>query len=157
MALAVGTKAPAFNLVSQDNERVSLSDYAGRNLVIAFFPAVFSGVCDTEMCTFRDMSDQFNSVDADVVGISVDGRWSNNEFATKLNLGFPILSDYSRDTISAYDVVFPNFGGLEGYDAAVRSVFVVDKTGNIRWTWTAPQPGLEPDYDEVQRAVNSLS
>ena len=58
------------------------------------------------------MSDQFNSVDADVVGISVDGRWSNNEFATKLNLGFPILSDYSRATIRAYDVVFPNFGGL---------------------------------------------
>jgi len=157
MALAVGTKAPAFSLVNQDNEKVSLSDYAGRNVVVAFFPAVFSGVCDAEMCAFRDRSGELAGADADVVGISVDARWANKEFATKHRLTFPILSDYDRATIGAYDVVFPNFGGMEGYDAAVRSVFVLDKQGVIRWVWTAPQPGVEPDYDDVKRAVDAVA
>ncbi len=111
MALAAGTQAPDFSLVDTENEVHSLADHRGRKLVIAFFPATFSGVCDTEMCAFRDSLEELNDMDADVVGISVDPRFSNKEFATKHRLNFPILSDYKREAITAYDVVHDGFGG----------------------------------------------
>ena len=157
MALAVGTTAPDFSLVDTEGESRSLSDLGGRNLVIAFFPAAFSGVCDTEMCTFRDSLSELNDMDADVVGISVDARFTNKEFAQKHGLTFPILSDYGREAIKAYDVEFPNFAGMDGYTAATRSVFVVDKGGAISYVWEAPSPPIEPPYDEVKAAVKALS
>ncbi len=157
MALAAGTQAPDFSLVDTENEAHSLADHRGRKLVIAFFPAAFSGVCDTEMCAFRDSLAELNDMDADVVGISVDPRFSNKEFATKHRLNFPILSDYKREAITAYDVVHDGFGGMEGYTAATRSVFVVDEDGTISWVWVAPSPPTEPDYDDVKAAVRALA
>ena len=156
MAIGTGTAAPDFSLLDQDGNAHTLSEHKGRNVILAFFPAVFSGVCDTEMCTFRDSLSELGDADADVIGISVDARFANKEFATKHGLGFPILSDYSRATIKAYDVVFPNFGGMDGYDAATRSVFVIDKSGDIQWVWEAPSPPTLPPYDEVKAAAAKL-
>ncbi len=156
MALSVGANAPNFSLVDTEGENKSLSGYRGRKLVIAFFPAVFSGVCDTEMCTFRDSLAELNEVDADVVGISVDARFANKEFATKHSLNFPILSDYKHEAIKAYDVETPNFAGMDGYTAATRSVFVVDRNGTIRYAWEAEAPPVEPPYEEVKAAVKAL-
>ena len=156
MALSAGTKAPAFSLPDTEGDIKSLADYEGRNLVIAFFPAAFSGVCDTEMCAFRDSLGELNGMDADVVAISVDMRFTNKEFATKHSLGFPVLSDYGRETINAYDVAFDDFAGMDGLTVALRSVFVVDKGGAIRWSWAAPAQGEEPNYDDVKAAVRAL-
>ena len=156
MAISTGTAAPDFSLVDQDGEAHTLSEHKGRNVILAFFPAVFSGVCDTEMCAFRDSLSELSNADADVIGVSVDARFANKEFATKHSLPFPILSDYGRSAIRAYDVVFPNFAGMDGYDAATRSVFVIDKSGNVNWVWEAPSPGNEPPYDEVLAAAGAL-
>lgn len=156
MAIDVGTKAPDFTLLDQDNKPHTLSSHKGRNVILAFFPAVFSGVCDTEMCTFRDSLAELNSMDADVVSVSVDARFANKEFANKHKLGFPVLSDYGRKVIKQYDVVTNNFAGMEGYAAATRSVFVIDKNGTIQYAWEAPKPPIEPDYDEVRSAVKGL-
>ena len=156
MAINVGTQAPDFTLIDHDNKPHSLSSHTGRNVVLAFFPAVFSGVCDKEMCTFRDSLAELNGMDADVIGVSVDSRFANKEFATKHNLRFPILSDYNRDAIKKYDVVTNNFAGMEGYTAATRSVFVIDKNGTVQYAWEAPKPPIEPDYDEVKSAVKKV-
>ncbi len=156
MAVEAGQKAPGFTLVDAAGDKVSLSDYSGKNVVIAFFPAVFSGVCDTEMCTFRDSLAELNNSDADVIGISVDPRWAIGEFVSKHSLNFPVLSDYSRQAINDYGVVFADFAGMPGYDAAVRSVFVVDKGGVVRWTWIADAPVNQPPYDEVNSQVSAL-
>lgn len=156
MAVAVGQQAPGFTLLNGAGDEVSLSDFSGKNVIVAFFPAVFSGVCDTEMCTFRDSLSELNNADADVIGISVDPRWSIGEFVSKYDLTFPVLSDYSRQAIRDYDVVMENFAGMDGYDAAVRSVFVVDKSGTVRWTWVAEAPPVEPPYDEVKSQVAAL-
>ena len=156
MAVEAGQKAPGFTLVDGAGDKVSLSDYAGKNVVIAFFPAVFSGVCDAEMCTFRDSLAELNNSDADVIGISVDPRWAIGEFISKYNLNFPVLSDYSRKAINDYGVVFKDFAGMSGYDAAVRSVFVVDKGGVVRWTWIADAPVNQPPYGEVNAQVAAL-
>ena len=156
MAVAVGQQAPGFTLLNGAGDEVSLSDFSGKNVIVAFFPAVFSGVCDTEMCTFRDSLSELNDADAEVIGISVDPRWSIGEFISKYGLTFPVLSDYSRQAIRDYDVVMENFAGMDGYDAAVRSVFVVDKGGTVRWTWVAEAPPVEPPYDEVKSQVAAL-
>ena len=157
MTLAIGTNAPTFSLPDTEGNIQSLSDYEGKNLVIAFFPAVFSGVCDTEMCAFRDSLAELNGMDTDVVAISVDMRFASNEFADKHGLGFPVLSDYLRQAIKSYDVEFHDFAGMDGLTVALRSIFVVDKTGVIQWVWEAPAQGEEPDYGDVKNAIRSLS
>lgn len=155
MAASVGQKAPDFELVDNNNEKVKLSDFKGKNVVIAFYPAAYSGVCDTEMCAFRDSLAEFNGMNAQVLGVAVDSRFTAAHFAKDYNLEFPILSDHQRKAIKAYGVEFPNFG-MEGYTAALRSVFVVDGEGTIRWSWLAPSQGTEPPYDEVKQAVSGL-
>jgi peroxiredoxin len=155
--LDTGTKAPDFTLPNSTKEATSLSSLLGdKGLVIAFFPAAFSGVCDNEMCALQEALTAFNDLGANVVGISVDLPWSNKEFKGKHSLNFPLLSDFKHEVIKAYDVVFENFAHVEGMDAAVRSVYVLDKNGVIRWTWAAPNPGVLPELADVKAAVQSL-
>ena len=156
MAIAVGQKAPDFTAVDWDNKPFTLSSLHGKNVVLAFFPAVFSGVCDKEMCAFRDSMAELNHMNADVVGISVDPRWSVKEFKTKHNLNFPLVSDWDRKIIKQYGVEWPNFGGMPGYSAATRSVFVLDKSGTVRWSWVTDAQGKEPDYAAVKAALAAL-
>ncbi|MFW6194892.1 MAG: redoxin domain-containing protein [Chloroflexota bacterium] len=156
MPLKVGEKAPDFTLVNTDREQVSLSDFRGKNVVLAFFPAAFSGVCDTEMCNFRDSLSELNNANAEVLGISADNPLVGKEFKNKHGLGFQVLSDYTLDVSRKYDSVFNGFLGLEGFNVSNRTVYVVDKEGTIRYAWQAERPPVEPDYDEVKQAVKQL-
>ncbi len=156
MAAETGQQAPNFTLFDSGLQQRSLSEFKGKNVVLAFFPGAFTGVCTTEMCTFRDRSDQFNSLNAQVLGISVDSPFSQKAWSDQNNLNFPLLSDYERKAVNAYGVGFPDLAGLGGYVAANRAVFVVDKEGVIRYKWVAPSPAEEPNYDEVRQAVSQL-
>jgi peroxiredoxin len=109
------------------------------------------------MCTFRDRFDSFNSSNAQVFGISVDGIFAQKAFSDANNLNFPLLSDYNREVVTAYGVALPNFAGMDGYTASQRAVFVIDKEGVIKFKWIGENPGVEPDYDEVQRQVDQLN
>ena len=152
----IGSDAPDFTLPDHKREAVTLSALRGKNVVLAFFPAAFTGVCEKELCTFRDAVAQFNDIDASVFGVSVDAPFSNAAFAEKNGLNFQILSDYARTAVNAYGIAHDDFAGMAGYTAAKRSVFVVDKEGKLRWSWVADNPGQEPDYDAVQAAVKAL-
>jgi peroxiredoxin len=143
-------------LVDADRKPRSLKEFQGKNIVLAFFPGAFTGVCTTELCTFRDSMSRFNELNAQVLGISVDSPFANKAFATQNNLQFPLLSDYSRTALKAYGIVHEGFAGLEGYSAARRSVFVVDKSGTVRYAWISDNPGVEPNYDEVTKALSAL-
>ena len=132
MAAEVGQQAPDFELFDNDKNPTKLSDSKGKNVVLAFFPGAFTGVCTTEMCSFRDRSDSFNSMNAQVYGISVDAIFSQKAFSDANNLNFPLLSDYQREVGAAYGVSLPNFAGMDGYTASERAVFVIDKGGGIR-------------------------
>lgn len=156
MAAEVGQAAPDFTLFDSNKQPTKLSDSKGQNVVLAFFPGAFTGVCTTEMCTFRDRFDAFNSMNAQVFGISVDGIFAQKAFSDANSLNFPLLSDYKREAGSAYGVSLPNFAGMDGYTASERAVFVVDKEGVIRFKWVGENPGKEPDYDEVQKQVDQL-
>jgi peroxiredoxin len=154
--IAVGQKAPDFTGVDSDNKPFTLSSLHGKKVVLAFYPAAFSGVCDKEMCAFRDSLGELNKVNAEVVGVSVDPRWSVKEFKTKHGINFPLVSDWDRKVVKAYGVEWPNFGGMQGYTAATRSIFVLDGSGTVRWSWVTDQQGKEPDYAAVKTAVNAV-
>ena len=156
MAADVGQKAPQFTLVNTDLKTVSLSGFSGKNVVLAFYPAAFTGVCQKEMCTFRDALNDFTSANTAVLGVSVDSPFANKEFAAKNGLTFPLLSDITRDVIKQYDVVFNDLAGVKGFTVAKRAVFVIDRQGMIRYKWVAPEPKVEPNYAEVTAVVKKL-
>jgi peroxiredoxin len=157
MSGEVGSKAPAFALLDTDGNEFASSKLAGKKAVLAFFPAAFSGVCAEELCSFRDALADFSSLDAEVVAISIDGRFANGAFRDANQLPFPVLSDYKQTTIADYDVVWPDFAGMDGYTTARRSVFVVGADGNISWKWLSDVPSDLPSIDEVRSAVESAS
>ena len=152
----IGEAAPEFTLKNTSKEAVSLADYRGKTVVIAFYPGAFTGVCDKEMCAFQDNLAKLNSSSAAVIGISVDSPWANAEFARKYNLEFELLSDLDRTVVEAYDAKFVGLGGLEGYVSANRVVIVVDKEGLVQHRWVAENPGVEPDYDAIVTLAESL-
>lgn len=156
MALTIGSKAPDFSLYDTERRARTLKEFIGRNTVLAFYPGAFTGTCTKEMCTLRDSLVDFHSLDAQVVGISVDAPAANKAFATANGLTFPLLSDYSREVIARYDVVQPDFGGLPGLVTARRAVFVLDKEGTIRYKWVSEDPGIEPNYEHIRASLSSL-
>lgn len=145
---SVGDVAPALNLKAQDKSEWSLSDHAGQRVVVAFYPAAFTGVCTTEMCTFSEAMATLGNANATVVGVSVDAPFSNAAFASANNIGFPLLSDVHREAVHAWGVPLNDFV-IPGYTVAQRSVFVVEADGTVGWAWVAENPGQEPDYDAV--------
>ena len=156
MAVTKGQRAPEFTLVDTEKKPRSLKEFLGKKSVLVFFPGAFTGVCTKEMCAFRDSMARFNELNAQVVGISVDSPFANKGFATQNNLQFPLLSDYTRSTLKDYGIVHDGFGGLTGYSAAKRSVFVLDKDGVVQYAWISENPGVEPNYEEVTNAVSSI-
>ncbi len=152
----VGDKAPDFKLLDVERNNRTLSEFSGRNLVVAFYPGAFTSVCTQEVCALRDSMARFNSMEADVIGISVNDPFSNKAFSDQNQLNFPLLSDYSRKTVRDYEVAMENFAGMEGYTAAKRSVFILDKEGTIRYKWISDDPGVEPDYGEIEERLREI-
>lgn len=157
MAVQVGQQAPEFTLVDTDKKPRTLKEFLGTKTVLVFYPGAFTGVCTKEMCTFRDSMSKMNDLQAKVVAISVDSPFANKAFAAQNNLQFPILCDMHRDAVSRYGIVQENFSGLQGYNTAKRSVFVLDKQGIVKYAWISDNPGVEPNYDEVTKAIGSFT
>ena len=155
MPVDVGSKAPDFTLTNQDRQPVKLSEQRGHPVVLAFFPAAFSGVCTKELCTFRDSMARLNSAKAQVYGISVDTFFTLKAFQDAQGLTFPLLSDFNKEAIREYGVFNEDMIGLKGI--AKRAVFVIDKDGVIRHREVLDDARNEPDYDKVFAALASLS
>ncbi len=154
---SVGSKAPGFTLVDMDMKLRSLSEFVGGNVVLAFYPGAFTSMCKKEMCTFRDALSSLESLDAQVVGVSVNDPFSNKAFHEMNMLNFPLLCDYNREVVKMYGVFHEDFAGLKGYTAAKRSVFILDREGVIRYRWVSENPGVEPDYAEVETELGKLN
>jgi glutaredoxin-dependent peroxiredoxin len=154
MSAEVGSKAPDFTLPNQDREPVTLSQQKGRPVVLAFFPAAFSSVCQKELCTFRDALSQLNKARAQVYGISVDTFFALKAFADQQGLTFPLLSDFNKQVIRDYGVFNDDMIGLKGI--AKRAVFVLDKDGVVRHREVLDDARNEPDYGKVFNSLASL-
>jgi peroxiredoxin len=156
MSTEVGQKPPDFQLPDQDRKAKSLKDFAGKKLVLAFFPGAFTSVCTKELCTFRDSTQNLNTLNAQVVGIDVNDPFTNKAFADENRLQFPLLSDYARNTVRAYKINHDDFAGLKGYTAAKRSIFVLDDKGTVRYRWVSDDPLKEPNYEEIKTALSKI-
>jgi peroxiredoxin len=155
MPIDVGAKAPDFTLPNQDREPVTLSEQLKNGpVVLAFFPAAFSGTCTTEMCTFRDSATDLNKVNAKVLGVSVDTFFAQKAWADQHKLNFPLLSDFNKDVIRSYGVVNPDMIGLK--DISKRAVFVIDRSGVVRHKEVLEDARNEPDYGKVNQALAAL-
>ncbi|QSW98087.1 redoxin domain-containing protein [Haloterrigena alkaliphila] len=155
-----GDSAPDFTapLANGDIEEFTLSDRLESEapIVLAFFPGAFTSVCTTEMCAFQDRLASFNDLDANVYGVSRDSPFTLNEFRAQNDLEFGLISDYNKEIVDDYDVEM-DFADLGVFGVAKRSVFVVDADGEITYAWVSDDPGVEPDYDEVEAAVEDLA
>ncbi len=152
--IKIGDTAPDFELLDTNQEFHKLSNTKDNQTILAFFPAAGSPVCTTEMCNFRDNLNSLKEMNIEILGISVDSPFANKVFAEHHHLNFPILSDYNRETIEKYDVVMPNLGKLKGYKAAKRAIFIVDNDKKIKYKWVSDNPLLEPNYEEIRKAIS---
>ncbi|MBC2600952.1 redoxin domain-containing protein [Puniceicoccus vermicola] len=157
MALSKGTKAPDFKLKYKTADGltdVTLSDNFGKkNTVLLFFPFAFTSVCMSEMCSVRDTLNAFTELNASVYGISVDSPFTLEVMAKKENISFPLLSDFNKDVAKAYDVLYEDLLGLRG--VAKRSAFVINKDGEITYSWSSDDPKNVPDFPELRAAISA--
>lgn len=159
MSLKLNQKAPDFTTKVCDGEKIeefTLSkELEKENVVLAFFPLAFSPVCTTEMCSFRDSLARFNSLKARVYGISVDSPFTLNAFIKANNLKFKLLTDFNKEISRAYGVLHEDLMGLKG--VSKRSVFVLDKTGVVRYHWVSDDPRQLPDFEAIRTTLQGLS
>jgi peroxiredoxin len=155
-AATIGSHAPDFTLPDQDRQPVSLArELESNHVVLAFFPAAFSSVCTRELCTLRDQLGPMNHLaKARVLGISVDTPFALKAFANQEKLRFPLLSDFNKQVIRAYDVVNPDMIGLR--DIAKRAVVVVGRDGIVKYREVLEDARNEPDYDRLNGALAAL-
>jgi len=156
MALKKGDTAPAFTLPDTGKKPRSLGEFLRKKTVLVFYPGAFTGVCTKELCTIRDSLAAFGALDAQVVGVSVDSPFANRGFAEANKLSFPLLSDFTRAVSKQYAGLVEDFSGLKGYTAAKRSVFILDAQGVVQYAWITDDPGVEPPYEEVKKALASF-
>lgn len=158
MPLAPGTVAPEFTLRSKNADGlydVSLSSHRDKgNVVLLFYPGAFTHVCASELCTVTETLGSFDSAGAVVYGISNDTPYCAEEWAKQLSIGFPLLADFQHEVCRAYDVVWPNFSGLG--PGTARAVFVIDKSGVIRYSEQTPTLLDLPDFEALQSALAAL-
>ena len=158
MVLRLGQKAPDFALPDSEKKTRTLGEFTRQGTVIlAFFPFAFSGVCDKEMCTFRDGFGALQEAGAQLVGVSVDSSYSLKAFAQTYNLQFPLLSDFNKKVARLYEVLQDPWVGLGYKGVTKRATFVIDRKGALRHRWVTDVPSEEPPYAEVVKAAQKLA
>jgi len=157
MVLRIGQRVPDFSLPDCNKQERKLSEFLDKgSVVLSFFPFAFSGVCDKEMCTFRDSMTRFNSFHSQVVGISVDSLFTLKVFAQTYNLQFPLLSDFNKKVVKTYDVLQSNWVAFGYKGVSKRATFVVDRKGVLRHRWATDAPSQEPPYEEILATLGKL-
>jgi peroxiredoxin len=150
--LAPGTAAPDFSLHSTPDQLVSLSDFRGAPLIVAFYPADWSPVCGDQMALYNEMLGEFHKLKAALVGISVDGVWCHDAFAHDRKLHFPLLADFEPK-----GAVARQYGAYREREGVTeRALFVIDPKGTISWSYLSPV-GVNPGADGILEALDALA
>jgi peroxiredoxin len=146
-----GSTAPEFRLKATPDQLVSLSDFRGRPVILAFYPADWSPVCSDQLAVYNEVLDEFRAYDAQLIGISVDGVWSHAAFANSRKLHFPLLADFEPK-----GAVARAYGAFDA-DVGVsqRALFVIDRDGTIAWSYLSPV-GVNPGADGILDALERL-
>ena len=150
--LQPGVSAPTFTLHSTPDQTVSLSDFKGQNVILAFYPADWSPVCGDEMALFNQLLEEFRKYNAQLLGVSVDGAWCHMALSNERHYHFPLLSDFEPKGAIAKS--YGVYHAKEG--VAERALFVIDGQGVIRWSYLSPM-GVNPGADGVLDALQALT
>jgi peroxiredoxin len=156
MALEVGQKAPEFGLYNTEKNKVNLSDLKGKKVLLLFFPQSFTGVCTSELCSVRDDIAKYENADAQVLAVSVDSVFTLNKFKQEQNLNFNLLSDFNKETATAYGAIYDNWI-LDMKGVAKRSAFVIDREGVIRYAEVLENPGDLPNFEAINQVLSDIA
>lgn len=154
--IGIGQPAPNFTLFNSDKQKVSLSDFAGRNVLLLFFPQAFTGTCTKELCSTRDNIALYNAANAQVLGISVDSVFTLAKYKEDQHLNFPLLSDFNKTVSTAYGTIYDNFV-FDMHGVSKRSAFVVDKQGIIRYAEVLETATDLPNFEAIQNTLRQLN
>jgi peroxiredoxin len=150
--LAPGTLAPDFSLASAPDQKLTLSEFRGKRVILAFYPADFSPVCGDQMALYNEVLDEFRKLDAQLLGISVDGVWCHAAFADARHLKFPLLADFEpKGAVAQRYGVYDGTAGISG-----RALFVIDPKGVVRWSYLSPI-GVNPGADGILDALEAMN
>lgn len=155
-SIQVGQKAPDFSLYDSDKQKVTLSDYKGRNVILLFFPQAFTGTCTKELCSTRDNIAVYNGANAQVFGISVDSIFTLAKFKEEQKLNFPLLSDFNKTVSTAYGSLYDSFV-FDMKGVSKRSAFVIDKDGVVRYAEVLETATDLPDFAAIQNTLKGLN
>ena len=155
MKIEAGQKAPLFTLPDSDKKMISLADQKGKNVVLLFFPAAFTGTCTKELCQTRDELSFYNDLNATVFGISVDLPFTLAKFKELNNYNFTLLTDFNKEASTAYHAIYDLWScGLKG--VSKRASFVIDKDGVVRFAEVLENASDYPNFEGIKGALSKL-
>lgn len=153
--IQIGQIAPQFSLYDSAKNKVNLSDYKGRNVLLLFFPQAFTSVCTKELCAVRDDIARYSNADAQVLGISVDSLYTLAKFKELQGYNFPLLSDFNKDVSELYGSLYTKWNyDMEG--VSKRSAFIIDKEGVVQYAEVLENAGEVPDFNAVNQLLEQL-
>lgn len=156
MKLSKGDKAPDFRLYSSEKKEIQLEDFAGKNLLILFFPLAFTGVCTTELCSIRDNYSKYESLNTEVIGISIDSIFVLAKYKEEQSLNFQLLSDFNRDISRSYGALYDNFV-LDMKEVSKRSAFLIDGDGTIQYAEVLEDAGQLPNFKAIVETLEKIN
>lgn len=155
-SIQAGQQAPDFTLYDSEKQKVNLSDFKGRNVLLLFFPQAFTGTCTKELCSTRDNITLYNEANAQVLGISVDSVFTLARYKEDQHLNFPLLSDFNKETSAAYGALYDSFV-FDMKGVSKRSAFVIDKNGIVRYAEVLEKATDLPDFAAIQKTLQQLN
>ncbi len=157
MPIAVGSQAPDFTLKSKSpvDVEVKLSaNFGQKNTVLLFFPLAFTGVCTAEMCSLSAGLDEYASLGASVIAVSVDSPFAQAAWAKQEKISITLASDLNKVVTKQYDVVFPMLAGVG--DTSARAAFVIDKSGVVQYSEQTATPKDLPNFAAIKEVLAKL-
>jgi glutaredoxin-dependent peroxiredoxin len=154
--ISIGQKAPDFKLRNSEKELVQLSDYAGKNVVLLFFPMAFTGVCTKELCQMRDSLHDYTRLNAQILAISVDSVFTLAKWKQDQSFNFPLLSDFNKGVSKKYDTLYKEFV-FEMKGVSKRSAFVIDRQGVVHYAEVLENAGEIPNFSAIQSVLEHLN
>lgn len=150
----VGDTVEDFALQNTKGNELKLSDqFEDGKVLILFFPLAFSSVCTDEMCHYRDNMKLYNSLNANILGISVDSFFTLREFKRTNNLPFTLLSDFNKEVSRQFDVLYEDYFGMKG--VSKRSAFVINQNRVVEYAEVLEDSGYLPDFKAIQKAIEA--
>jgi peroxiredoxin len=155
-AIQPGQQAPDFTLYNSEKQKVTLSEYKGKNVLLLFFPQAFTGTCTKELCSMRDNIALYNQANAQVFGISVDSIFTLARYKDDQQLNFPLLSDFNKNVSIEYGTLYDTFA-FDMHGVSKRSAFVIDKSGIVRYAEVLETATDLPDFTAIQKTLSELN